>query len=86
MPLVINSLGGGHTDTQTHTRTRILTHGPKQFQETKRAQPSAMRAWFKNAWQHHQQNLYGEDTVYGKSLTYKLKSRGPRVEPCGTLG
>ena len=33
-------------DTRTHTR--IPTRGPKQFQETRRARPSAARAWFKN--------------------------------------
>ena len=40
-PLVINGLGGGHTDTRTYTQThtRILTRGPKQFQETRRARP-----------------------------------------------
>ena len=32
MPLVINGLGGGHTD--RHTDTCIPTHEPKQFQET----------------------------------------------------
>ena len=35
MPLVINALRGGHTD----THTRIPTHGPKQFQETRHARP-----------------------------------------------
>ena len=30
------------------THTRIPTRGPKQFQETRRAWPSATRAWFKN--------------------------------------
>ena len=39
-------------DTQTHehtdTHTCIPTRGPKQFQETRRARPSAARAWFKN--------------------------------------
>ena len=44
MPLVINGLGGGHT----HTHTHIPTREPKQFQETRRARPSAARAWFKN--------------------------------------
>ena len=38
------------TDTQTdrQTHTRILTRGPKQFQETRRVRPKATRAWFKN--------------------------------------
>jgi len=43
MPLVINSLGGGHTHTHTHrhththTRTQTYSHrGQKQFQETSR--------------------------------------------------
>ena len=31
MPLVINSLGA---DTQTDTQIYVLTHNPKQFQET----------------------------------------------------
>ena len=35
-PLVINALGGGHTDTHTDAR-------PKQFQETRRAWPLAAR-------------------------------------------
>ena len=34
--------------THGHTHTRIPTRGPKQFQETRRAQPKAVRAWFKN--------------------------------------
>ena len=46
MPLVINALGGGHTD--RHIRTHIPTCKPKQFQETFHAQPKAARAWFKN--------------------------------------
>ena len=25
----------------------------------------------------------GEDTVDGKSLIYRMKSRGPKIEPCG---
>jgi len=33
MPLVINSLGGGHTHTHTQARSH---HGQKQFQETSR--------------------------------------------------
>ena len=40
MPLVINGLGGGHT--------HIPMREPKQFQETRCAQPLAMCAWFKN--------------------------------------
>ena len=38
------------TDTQTDTQahTCIPTREPKQFQETRRARPSAVRAWFKN--------------------------------------
>ena len=36
------------TDTHIHTHTRIPTRGPKQFQETRRARPSAARAWFNN--------------------------------------
>ena len=40
MPLVINGLGGGHT--------QIPTRETKQFQETRRERPSAARAWFKN--------------------------------------
>ena len=35
-------------DTQTD-RQHILTRKPKQFQETRRAWPLAMHAWFKNA-------------------------------------
>ena len=43
MPLVINSLGGGHTNTHTHTHihththtyTHIQTSAQKQFQETR---------------------------------------------------
>ena len=52
MPLVINGLGGGHTDrhTQTDTHTRIPTRGPKQFQETRRARPKAARAWFNKVY------------------------------------
>ena len=42
MPLVINGLGGGHTD------THIPTRRPKQFQETRRVRPSATRTWFNN--------------------------------------
>ena len=45
MPPVINGLGGGHT------HTRMPTRGPKQFQETRHARPSAARAWFKNLYQ-----------------------------------
>ena len=30
--------------------SRILTRGPKQFQETRRARPSAARAWFNNQY------------------------------------
>ena len=26
----------------------------------------------------------GEDTVDGKSLIYRMKIRGPKIEPCGT--
>ena len=44
MPLVIDSLGGGHTHRQTH----IPTREQKRFQETRRVQPSAAHAWFKN--------------------------------------
>jgi len=35
MPLVIKSLGGGHTHTHTCTQT-YSHHGQKQFQETSR--------------------------------------------------
>ena len=35
-PLVINALGGGHTDIYTHTY--IPMYEPKQFQETRHAQ------------------------------------------------
>ena len=48
-PLVINGLGGGHTDTDT--RTHIPTREPKQFQETRCVWAKAMRAWFKKALQ-----------------------------------
>ena len=51
MPLIINALGGRHTDTDTqtqihththtHTHARIPTHEPKQFQETRHAWPLA---------------------------------------------
>ena len=41
MPLVINALGGGHTD------THIPTRKPKQFQETRHTWPSAACAWCK---------------------------------------
>ena len=41
--LVSYALEGGHTDTQTH----IPTYEPKQFQETRCAQPSAARGFFK---------------------------------------
>ena len=37
MPLVINGLGGRHTDRQPDTH--ILMRKPNQFQETRRAQP-----------------------------------------------
>ena len=51
-PLVINALGGGHTDTRAHTHTDTHTHiptcQPRQFQETRGAWPSAAHAWFKN--------------------------------------
>ena len=36
-------------DTQTDIHAHIPTREPKQFQETRRARPSAVRAWFKNA-------------------------------------
>ena len=26
----------------------------------------------------------GDETVGGKSLIYKMKSKGPKMEPCGT--
>ena len=45
MPLVINALGGGHTDTHTCTPT----HKVKQFQETRHVQLKATRAWFKKS-------------------------------------
>ena len=41
MPLVINGLGDKHTDTHIPMRKQ------KQFQETRRMQPLAVRAWFK---------------------------------------
>ena len=41
MPLVINTLRGGHT------HTHIPTHEPKQFQETMRVRPLAVHPWFK---------------------------------------
>ena len=44
MPLVINGLRGRHTDRHTHN---IPMREPKQFQETKRARPLAMRTWCK---------------------------------------
>ena len=41
MPLVINSLGGGHThahiNTQTHKQTHLQTSAQEQFQETRHA-------------------------------------------------
>ena len=40
MPLVINALRGGHTDTQTHTHTYIPMCEPKQFQENRCVQLS----------------------------------------------
>ena len=33
---------------RTHRHTRIPTHKPNQFQETRRMQPKATRAWIKN--------------------------------------
>ena len=47
-PLVINSLGGGHTHkhTHTHTQTHIQTSAQEQFQETRRA-PGLKRLPFK---------------------------------------
>ena len=62
MPLVINGLGGGHTDRQTdrHTHTRIPTRGPKQFQETRHARPSAARDWFnKYLWSYMKHHMDG---------------------------
>ena len=50
-----------HTHTQTHTHTHTLMHThiptlePKQFKETRHAQPLAMCAWFK----YLQQNTKG---------------------------
>ena len=43
-PLVINSLGGGHT--HTHTHTRIHPHR----NNTKKPGARRPRAWFKNFW------------------------------------
>ena len=40
-PLVINSLGGGHTHTNTHTHTHIHTSAQKQFQEPGARRPQA---------------------------------------------
>ena len=45
-PLVINALGGRHTD--TYTQTHIPMREPKQFQETRYTRQKAMYAWFKN--------------------------------------
>ena len=45
MPLIINGPGA---DTRTDRHTRILTHEPKQFQETRCVLPMAVHAWFKN--------------------------------------
>ena len=44
MPVVINSLKGGDTDTGTPTHTYMPTHEPKQFQETRLL---AAHGWFK---------------------------------------
>ena len=44
-PLVIKSLGGGHTHTHKHTHIQISTQ--EQFQETRRAPATGRRAWFK---------------------------------------
>ena len=51
MPHVINALGGGHTDRQTHTH--IPMHEPKQFQETRCARPLAARTWFNKIFNRH---------------------------------
>jgi len=45
MPLVINSLGGGHTHTYTHHRQVISRN-----QACASQQP--VRAWFKNEWHY----------------------------------
>ena len=42
-PLVINTLGGRHTDRNTDTETD--THN--DFKKTRRAWPKAMHSWFK---------------------------------------
>ena len=44
MPLVLNSLGGGHTHTNTHTDVRTETILRNQA----RASHRPVRAWFKN--------------------------------------
>jgi len=44
MPLVINSLGGGHT--HTHTHTHIVDKS--NFKKQARASLWPARAWFKN--------------------------------------
>ena len=44
-PLIIMPLGA---DTHIHTRVHVTTREPKQFQETRRVRPLALRAWFKN--------------------------------------
>ena len=53
MPLVINSLGGGHTHTHTHTHTS--THTDVRTGTISRNQAHAgrrpARAWFKNLLQ-----------------------------------
>ena len=45
-PLVIHSLGGGHTDTQTHTHAYIRTEVISINQARAGLRPA--RAWFKN--------------------------------------
>ena len=51
-PLVINSLGGGHTHTQTHTHTDVRTETISRNQARAGLRPA--RAWFNNRISHPQ--------------------------------
>ena len=53
-------------DTRTHTR--IPTRGPKQFQETRHAQPKAARAWFKKKKQSSNAKVYGVRMLLSTSM------------------
>ena len=60
MPLIINVLGGGHTDRRTDTYTHIPTRDPKQFQEISRMRVKAVHAWFKK-FGENVKNQFGEN-------------------------